>query len=96
MVDLMRSLTTQDYILIKEAKRAIYLNYNEKNQNHTVGSAILSKSGKNGDEIIPPCGNCRQILYDFMPNCDVILSVNQVLRKIQAKYLLPFAYNTEN
>ena len=129
-------LTDQDYELIEAAQKAISSNYDEKNQNHTVGAAVRCKNGnvyvgvnvyalhgacaeqvalgsaitagerafetivavrgKNGDEIIPPCGNCRQILYDYMPDCNVILSINRKPGKIKAKYLLPFAYNTEN
>lgn len=129
-------LTEQDFALIEAAKKTICSNYDEKNQNHTVGAAILCENGKiyvgvnvyalhgacaeqvalgsaitagertfkaivavrgkDGDEIIPPCGNCRQILYDYMPDCNVILSINGKPGKIKAKYLLPFAYNTEN
>lgn len=121
-----------DYELVEEAKKAIYLNYDEENHNHTVGSAIKCKSGKiyvgvnvfslheacaeqvaigtaithgerdfetivavrgkDGEEIIPPCGNCRQILHDYMPECEVILSVNGENKKIRAKELLPFSY----
>lgn len=129
-------LTEQDFALIEAAKKTICSNYDEKNQNHTVGAAILCENGKiyvgvnvyalhgacaeqvalgsaitagertfkaivavrgkDGDEIIPPCENCRQILYDYMPDCNVILSINGKPGKIKAKYLLPFAYNTEN
>ena len=118
-----------DYELVEEAKKAIHLNYDEENHNHTVGSAIKCKSGKiyvgvnvfslhgacaeqvaigtaithgerdfetivavrgkDGEEIIPPCGNCRQILYDYMAECEVILSVNGENKKIRAKELLP-------
>ena len=95
----MYSLTDADYKLIAEAQKAIHLNYDEENYNHTVGAAIRCKSGKiyigvniyslhgacaeqvaigtaithgerdfktivavrgkDGKEIIPPCGNCR-------------------------------------
>ena len=56
---------------------------------------ILSVRGKEGEEIIPPCGNCRQILYDYMPDCDIIVSVCGELKKIKAKELLPFSYSVE-
>lgn len=52
--------------------------------------AIVAVRGKDGGEIIPPCGNCRQILHDYMPDCDVIVSVYGELKKIKAKTLLPF------
>ena len=46
---------------------------------------IVAVRGKEGEEIIPPCGNCRQILHDYMPDCDVIVSVCGELKKIKAK-----------
>ncbi len=57
--------------------------------------AIVAVRGKEGEEIIPPCGNCRQILHDYMPDCDVIVSVDGELKKIKAKTLLPFSYSVE-
>lgn len=126
------SLTDEDYELIKKARDIIRINYDQKNYNHTVGSALLGKSGriyvginlyslhgacaeqvaigsavaqgerefetivavrgKEGEEIIPPCGNCRQILCDYMPECKVILSIGREEKKIKAKDLLPFSY----
>ena len=56
---------------------------------------IVAVRGKEGEEIIPPCGNCRQILYDYMPDCDIIVSVCGELKKIKAKELLPFSYSVE-
>lgn len=131
----MNALLGKDYELIAEAKRAIRLNYDQENENHTVGAAIRCKNGKvyvgvnvyslhgacaeqvaigtaitngerdfdtvvavrgkEGEEIIPPCGNCRQILHDYMPNCDVIISVYGKPGKIKAKELLPFSYSVE-
>lgn len=56
---------------------------------------IVAVRGKEGEEIIPPCGNCRQMLHDYMPNCDVIVSVYGELQKIKANELLPFSYSVE-
>lgn len=56
---------------------------------------IVAVRGKEGEEVIPPCGNCRQLLYDYMPECDVILSVNGELKKVQVKELLPYSYSFE-
>lgn len=53
---------------------------------------IVAVRGKAGGEIIPPCGNCRQILCDYMPECEVILSIDGEERKLPAKELLPFSY----
>ena len=57
--------------------------------------AVVAVRGKEGEEIIPPCGNCHQILHDYMPDCDVIVSVHGELKKIKAKELLPFSYSVE-
>lgn len=129
-------LTDQDDKLSGEAQKAIQLNYDKKNENHTVGAAIRCKNGniytgvnvyslhgacaeqvaigtaithgerdfetvvavrgKDGEEIIPPCGNCRQILCDYMPECEVIISAGGENRKIKAKELLPFSYKAEH
>lgn len=131
----MNALQEKDYELIAETKKVICLNYDQENENHTVGAAIRCKNGKvyvgvnvyslhgacaeqvaigtaitngerdfdtvvavrgkEGEEIIPPCGNCRQILHDYMPNCDVIISVDGEPKKIKAKELLPFSYSVE-
>lgn len=63
----------QDHALIEKAQKTIHSNYDEKDQNHTVGAAILCESG-----------NIYVGVNDRKPG------------KIKAKYLLPFAYNTEN
>lgn len=55
---------------------------------------IVAVRGREG-EIISPCGNCRQILHDYMPDCEIIVSVCGGQRKIKAKELLPFSYSVE-
>lgn len=56
---------------------------------------VVAVRGKEGEEIVPLRGNCRQILHDYMPNCDVIISVDGEPKKIKAKELLPFSYSVE-
>ncbi len=56
---------------------------------------IVAVRGRNGEEIIPPCGNCRQILHDYMPECMVIIQTPKGAMKTKAEHLLPFAYSTE-
>lgn len=55
--------------------------------------AIVAVRGENGDEVLPPCGNCRQVLLDYMPSCKVIVNDKGGLRKITVTELVPFAYN---
>ncbi len=43
--------------------------------------------------VIPPCGNCRQMLVEYCPDIKVILNdENGKLIKVKAKDLLPFAW----
>ncbi len=56
---------------------------------------MVAVRGKEGEEIIPPCGNCRQILHDYMPDCEIIVPVCGELKKIKAEELLPFSYSVE-
>lgn len=53
---------------------------------------MVAVRGEKGEEIIPPCGNCRQMMIDYMPNCEVILMNNEGVQKVGVKELLPFAY----
>ena len=56
---------------------------------------IVAVRGEEGKEIISPCGNCRQVLFDYMPECKVIVCALGELKKIKAKDLLPFPYSVE-
>ena len=60
-----------------------------------VFETIVAVRGADGDELLPPCGNCRQILSDYAPDCAVILAVDGTMRKIPARMLLPYAYEVE-
>ena len=57
---------------------------------------IVAVRGENGEEIVPPCGNCRQMLMHYTPNCDVVIDLNDMLRKVKVFELLPFAYKTND
>ena len=57
---------------------------------------IVAVRGRRGEEIIPPCGNCRQILYDYVPDCEVILSRDDGNFKVRASDLLPFSHQMED
>ena len=69
-------------------------NSNHKRREESLDT-IVAVRGKEGEEIIPPCGNFRQILRDYMPECGVIVSVHGELKKIRAKELLPLSYSVE-
>lgn len=57
---------------------------------------VVAVRGREGEEIIPPCGNCRQMLFDYMPDCEVILMAGGERGKVMAKELLPFAYEQKD
>ena len=43
--------------------------------------------------VIPPCGNCRQMLFEYCPEIKVIVNDEDgSLIKVTAKDLLPFAW----
>jgi cytidine deaminase len=42
--------------------------------------------------VLSPCGNCRQLLVDYAPDCWVILSHEARLVKVRARDLIPDAY----
>ncbi len=55
---------------------------------------IVAVNGENG-EIMSPCGNCRQILSDYAPDCYVIISAGGALKKVKAKELIPYSYHAQ-
>lgn len=48
------------------------------------------------DEFCPPCGACRQLLYDYAPDLEVILSDNSTIKTFKLKDLLPHAFENAN
>jgi len=56
---------------------------------------VVAVRGESGEEILPPCGNCRQMLSDYMPKCSVIVTGAEEAVKVYAHELLPFAYQVE-
>jgi cytidine deaminase len=56
---------------------------------------LVGGRGADGEEVLPPCGNCRQMLADYAPDCDVILATQDGLQKVKARDLLPHPYRVE-
>jgi cytidine deaminase len=53
---------------------------------------IVAVHEKHLNSVISPCGNCRQMLYEYCPDIKVIVNdENGNLMKIKARDLLPFA-----
>jgi len=50
--------------------------------------AIAAKDG----DFCPPCGACRQLLYDYAPNIDIILTNGKNSKSYKLIDLLPHAF----
>ena len=56
---------------------------------------IVAVHEKHLNGVIPPCGNCRQMLFEYCPEIKVIVNDEQgKLIKVRARDLLPFAWQT--
>ena len=56
---------------------------------------IVAVHEKHVNGVIPPCGNCRQMLFEYCPDIQVIVNDEQGrLIKVRARDLLPFAWQT--
>ena len=54
---------------------------------------IVAVHDKAPNCVVSPCGNCRQMLFEYCPNIKVIVNdENGNLIKVTAKDLLPFAW----
>ena len=125
-------IDSNDLQLIEEAKKVINKNFDEVNENHTVGVAIRCKNGniyvgvnvythhgacaeyiaigsaitagerefdtivavrspKKNNSLIPPCGNCRQLLMQYAPNIKVLIQTENGIEKLHIKELLPYS-----
>lgn len=56
---------------------------------------IVAVHDKHLNMVIPPCGNCRQMLFEYCPDIKVIVNDHDgQLIKVNARDLLPFAWET--
>lgn len=56
---------------------------------------IVAVHDKHVNYVISPCGNCRQMLYEYYPDIKVIVNDgNGHLIKVKARDLLPFAWQS--
>ena len=53
--------------------------------------AISAKEGA----FCPPCGACRQLLYDYAPDLDIVLSDGSTEKTYRLRELLPVAFNND-
>ncbi len=51
----------------------------------------------NDPKITPPCGACRQVLWDLAGNIDIIMANNKGKSKVvKLKELIPYAFDSKN
>ena len=55
-------------------------------------SIVAVDGGDPAFAVLPPCGNCRQLLVDYAPDATVILPEGGRLVKARARDLLPMPY----
>ena len=54
---------------------------------------IVAVHDQHVNRVLPPCGNCRQMLFEYCPDIKVIVNdENGKLIKVEARDLLPFAW----
>jgi cytidine deaminase len=44
------------------------------------------------NDVISPCGKCRQMFYDFCPSIQVVVKDEGVIKLVTVDHLMPFAY----
>lgn len=58
---------------------------------------IVATHEKALNGVVPPCGNCRQMLFEYCPDIKVIVNDEEGnLIKVSARDLLPFAWEPVN
>ena len=52
--------------------------------------AVFGRGDKG--RVVPPCGNCRQMLFEYAPGIQVIIEYDGVTGKLPIEELLPYPY----
>ena len=54
---------------------------------------IVAVGGRDGENLMSPCGNCRQLILDYAPDAEVILMHEGKAMKASIKDLIPDSYS---
>ncbi len=54
---------------------------------------LIVAVGSRGRGVLAPCGWCRQILFDYHPNVDVLVPDGGQVRRVSIRELLPYTYD---
>ena len=63
-------------------------------EQHIAAIVAVRKRGRRF-VVLSPCGNCRQLVFDYSPGATVLYSGNGRVHKAAARELLPGAYRTK-
>ncbi len=85
------NVESSSYSLTICAERVALVKALSEGDNNFEAIAIVAKEG----EFCPPCGACRQLLYDYAPDLKIILSDGKNEKIYQLNELLPEAFSNE-
>jgi cytidine deaminase len=85
------NVESSSYSLTICAERVALVKALSEGENNFKAIAIAAKEG----EFCPPCGACRQLLYDYAPDLKIILTNGQTEKIFELKELLPEAFSNE-
>ncbi len=84
------NIESSSYGLTLCAERVALFKALSEGERHFEAIAIAART----DEFCPPCGACRQVLWDYAPALDVILINNHgEVKKFRLSELLPEAFD---
>ncbi len=86
------NVESSSYSLTMCAERVALFKALSEGKTHFKAIAIVAKDG----EFCPPCGACRQVLFDYAPEIDVILTDGQKKQIYKLKELIPHAFDDSN
>ncbi|MEX2117094.1 MAG: cytidine deaminase [Bacteroidota bacterium] len=85
------NVESSSYSLTICAERTALFKAISEGDNEFRAIAIVSS----GNEMTPPCGACRQVLWDLAGNIDVVLSSSSRTKVLKLKSLLPIAFDSK-
>lgn len=80
-------------------RTALFKAVTEGNRTFTAIAIVGGAEGRDPDEMLPPCGVCRQVIREFCnpETFEIILAISgKRYRSYKLKELLPFSFGPEN
>jgi cytidine deaminase len=83
------NVESSSYSLTICAERVALTKALSEGKNHFKSIAIAALD----DAYCPPCGACRQMLFDYAPDIDVLMADSNGIKKMKLTELLPLAFD---